>query len=209
MIQCPYKHEMYKNEDKTITVGVYDNVIVGTGRRCAIDIMDYIEKVAHEVNITDWHYYNVMEEEDSELIAVTLGNKDLDMNGVVASLHLLYDQDLACMHCNMSRSMDEYHGQTPRVPEKVTLGENQILAYGSVQDLMTYEAAAEGIRWYLDKTEGQGEAMLADIGYSGYEIVLAHIQIGETHYAGDSSYVSVADAQRLVDEGLATYMEFD
>lgn len=200
---------MYKNDDKTITVGIYENVMVGTGSRCAIDIMDYLEKVAQDLNITEWHYYNVMEDSGSDILAVTLGDKDLDMPGVVAALHKLYDQDLACSHCYMSRSMDEYHGQKPREVEKVTLGPNQIIAYGSVVDLMTYEQARDGILWYLEKTGDKGAAMLADIGYSGYEIVLHHVQIGDTHYAGDSDYVSVADAQRLVDEGLAEYMEFE
>lgn len=207
MVQCPYKHEMYKNANGTMTAGVYGETIIATGQTDITNLMDFATQVADDVGITGARQYNILEDGNGTK-AVSLSHIQLTTAEMWDHLHKLYDQDIACMHCEMSRSMDEHHGQTPRKPEKVTLGKNQIIAYGSVVDLMTYEQAVEGITWYLEKTGDQGEAMLADIGYSGYEIVLRHVKIGDTHYAGDSDYVSVADAQRLVDAGLADYMQF-
>ena len=208
MTQCPYTTELNKNEDKTVTVGRYGDTLIGTGHTYHSRVIEHVNKVAEELGLTDLTEYNLMEDGHGT-VAVTLGRVQLTNPEIWEYLHKLYDQDLACANCNMSGAMDEWHGKPRRVPEKVTLGENQILAYGSVQDLMTYEKAAEGIRWYLEKTGDRGCAMLADIGYSGYEIVLHHVEIDGVHYAGDSDYVSVADAQRLVDEGLAEYMEMD
>lgn len=208
MTQCPYTDELYRNEDKSITVGRYESTLIGSGQACACCIIDELNKVAYNLGLDDLTEYNVMED-GKGTVAVTLGLKQIDNEEMWYYLHKLYDQDVACMHCEMSRSMDEYHGKTPRVAEKVTLEDNQIIAYGSVVTLMTYDQAKKGILWYLEKTGDQGEAMLADIGYSGYEIVLRHVKIGDTHYAGDSDYISVEDAQRLVDEGLADYMQFE
>lgn len=208
MTQCPYKHELYKNEEENITAGIYGNRLISYGPVCACCQVDYITNIANKVGLEDLDQYNVLQEETGN-IAVTLGNTKITEEEMIKTLHKLYDQELACANCQLSRSMDRWHGQPERVVEKVELGENQIIAYGAVVDLMPYEKAREHIAWYLEKTGKEGCAMLADIGYSGYEIVLHHVKIGDTHYAGDDDYVSPADAQRLVDEGLAEYMEMD
>lgn len=207
MTQCPYTDELYKTENEEIVAGRYGKVIIATGHACTECLVEYVTKIANDLVLDELTEYNVLQEESGN-VAVTLSTEQMPEEQLVKTLHKLYDQELACANCNMSRSMDRWHGLPEAEVEKVTLEDNQIIAYGHVQTLMTYEEAKKHILWYLEHTGDQGEAMLADIGYSGYEIVLRHVMIGDTHYAGDSDYINTDDAQKLVDEGLADYMEF-
>lgn len=117
------------------------------------------------------------------------------------------DQQITCGYCRLSRAMDKWHGQAPRLPERVVLTDRQVMAYGEPVTLMTYEEALDHVLDYIGHTGALGAVMLASVGTKAYEIVMWHVRIGDLHYAGESDYVSTADAARLVDAGLAEYMD--
>ena len=200
---------MYHTADGCMAVGVHDGNLVCQGVDVCIECMaDYVTTIAEVTDMVDCVEYTILDDGNG-IQLVVLGPEPVSEAEMYRLAKRMMDQVRHCNNCAMSRGMDRYHNQTPRVPERVALGPNQTLAYGTVVDLMTYDEAVEHITWYLQHVGDQGEAMLADVSTSAYEIVLRHVMIGDTHYAGDSDYVSTAVAERLVDAGLADYMVFE